>query len=56
VRYSGYPGGQRIASAHDVAQKDKKELFKKAVFGMIRHNKLKSKMINNLILYNGDKK
>lgn len=56
VRYSGYPGGQKIESAHRVAQKDKKDLLEKAIFGMIRKNKLKSKMIKNLILYHGEQK
>lgn len=55
VRYSGYPGGKKIISAHDVAQKNKKELLKKAISGMIRRNRLKSKMIKNLTLYDGDK-
>lgn len=55
VRYSGYPGGKKIFSAHDVASKDKKELLKKAISGMLRRNRLKSKMIKNLTLYDGDK-
>ena len=55
VRYSGYPGGQKIASAHDIAKKDKKELLKKAILGMIKRNKLKSVMVKNLFLYDGDK-
>lgn len=55
VRYSGYPGGQKIKSAHSVAENDKKELLKKAISGMIKRNRLKSKMIKNLILYHGDK-
>lgn len=54
VRYTGYPGGKKISSAESVAQKDKKELLKKAISGMIKRNKLKSKMIKNLILYNGE--
>lgn len=56
VRYSGYPGGQKIRSAHDVFQKSKSDLLKKAIYGMIRRNRLKSKMIKNLILYHGEQK
>src|SRR3989344_3450592 len=51
VKYSGYPGGQKIKSAHDI---NKNELLKKAISGMLRRNKLKSKMITNLILYHGE--
>jgi len=51
VKYSGYPGGQKIKSAHSV---DKNELLKKAILGMLKRNKLKSKMIKNLILYHGE--
>ena len=56
VRYSGYPGGQKIRSAYSVAQKDKKDLLRKTILGMIKRNKLKSKMIKNLVLYNGEQK
>lgn len=55
VRYSGYPGGKKTFSAHGIARKNKKELLKKAISGMIKRNRLKSKMIKNLSLYNGDK-
>lgn len=55
IRYSGYPGGQKSKSAHSVAQKDKKELLKKAILGMIKRTRLKSKMIKNLVLLHDDK-
>lgn len=55
-RYSGYPGGRRVISALDVAEKDMCELLKHAVWGMLPKNKLRSKMIINLILYHGDNK
>ncbi|MEK7559984.1 MAG: 50S ribosomal protein L13 [Patescibacteria group bacterium] len=56
VRYSGYPGGQKIKSASNIAEVSKTALLKKAILGMIRRNKLKSKMIKNLTLYHGDQK
>jgi len=56
IKYSGYPGGQKIKSAHGVFEKDKNELLKKAILGMLRRNKLRSKMIKNLILYHGEQK
>lgn len=50
-RYSGYPGGLKQPTQKQVL--DKKgvgELFKEAVWGMLPKNKLRSKMILNLIV------
>ena len=50
-RYSGYPGGLRQPTMEQViAKKGYKELFKEAVSGMLPKNKLRSKMMNNLII------
>lgn len=49
VTYSGYPGGQRNESLSDLtARKGHIELFKRAVYGMLPSNKLRSKMMLNL--------
>ena len=50
-RYSGYPGGLRKPRAMQVVEKKgHKELFKEAVKGMLPKNKLRAKMIKNLII------
>lgn len=53
-RYSGYPGGRRTKSALEVAQKDKRDVLKRAVSGMLPRNRLKKMMIKNLTLYHGE--
>ncbi|MEK7503265.1 MAG: 50S ribosomal protein L13 [Patescibacteria group bacterium] len=55
VRYSGYPGGLKETSAFLIAQKDKRELLKLAVWGMIKNTRLKKRMLKNLVLFHGDK-
>ena len=48
-RYSGYPGGLRFKSMTEViAEKGYKEIFRKAVYGMLPTNKLRAIMIKNL--------
>src|SRR3989344_7737083 len=50
-RYSGYPGGLRQPTMEQViAKKGYSELFKSAVSGMLPKNKLRQKMMNNLII------
>lgn len=50
-RYSGYPGGLRQPTMTDViAKKGYSEIFKEAVSGMLPKNKLRTKMMNNLIV------
>lgn len=53
--YSGYPGGLRQRSASSVAAKDKRELLKRAVSGMLKNNRIKTPILKGLILYHGDK-
>lgn len=48
-RYSGYPSGLKKIKMRDVLTKDSREVFKKAVWGMLPKNKLKSKLIKNLL-------
>jgi large subunit ribosomal protein L13 len=50
-RYTGYPGGLRQPTMTQViAKHGYKELFKEAVSGMLPKNKLRQKMMNNLII------
>lgn len=50
-RYSGYPGGLHEKSMEQIIeQKGKAAILKLAISGMIPHNKLKSKIIKNVII------
>ncbi|KKR45451.1 MAG: hypothetical protein A3G47_00640 [Candidatus Zambryskibacteria bacterium RIFCSPLOWO2_12_FULL_39_45] len=50
-RYSGYPGGlKKPIMSKVIAKKGYSELFKEAVLGMLPKNKLRQKMMNNLII------
>lgn len=50
-RYSGYPGGLRQPTMEQViVKKGYSELFKEAVLGMLPKNKLRQKMMNNLVI------
>ena len=50
-RYSGHPGGLRQPTMEQViAKKGYSELFKEAVKGMLPKNKLRSKMMSNLVI------
>ena len=49
--YSGYPGGLKtIAMSKLIEQKGMKEVLRKAVYGMLPKNKLRSKMIKQLTI------
>lgn len=52
--YSGYPGGRKVFSAWEVAKKDKREVLKHAIHGMIHKNRLKKEMLKNLTLKHGE--
>ncbi len=54
-RYSGYPGGLHKKSASTVAAKDKRELLRRAVSGMLKNNRIKDPILKGLMLYHGDK-
>ncbi len=48
-RYSGYPGGLKVETLETVkTNKGVSEVLKKAVYGMLPKNKLRSLMIKNL--------
>lgn len=47
--YSGYPSGIKSPTVQEIlGKKGKSELFRKAVYGMLPKNKLRSKMMLNL--------
>ncbi len=51
--HSGYPGGLKTRSMKKViSYKGFKEVFRKAVYGMLPTNKLRAKMIKNLMIEN----
>ena len=54
VRYTGYPGGQRITSAEEMLKKNPERLIEKAVKGMLPKNKLGRQLFRNLKVYKGD--
>ena len=50
-RYSGYPSGRKVETgAAVVAKKGYGELIRHAVWGMLPKNKLRARMIKNLIV------
>ena len=50
-RYSGYPGGRKVLSWREVAEKKGvAELLRLAVKGMLPKNKLQDKRLKNLII------
>lgn len=54
VRHTGYPGGQRSATAREVFEKDPTRLVTKAVYGMLPKNKLGAAIFKNLRVYNDE--
>lgn len=53
IRYTGYPGGQRILTAKDILAKHPERLIEKAVKGMLPKNKLGAAILRNLKVYVG---
>ena len=53
VRYTGHPGGQRFSTPKEILAKKPTELVRMAVKGMLPKNRLGSKLLNNLDLYQG---
>jgi large subunit ribosomal protein L13 len=51
TNYSGFPGGLKKRTLEEVVtKKGYSEVLEKAVSGMIHHNKLKDKILKNLII------
>lgn len=49
--YSGYPGGLKISTMkHVVEKKGAKEVLRNAVSGMLPKNRLRARMMKNLII------
>lgn len=48
--YSGYPGGIKEISLGKLLAKDSRLVIKKAVYGMLPKNRMRPKVIKNLIL------
>ena len=53
IRYTGYPGGQRILSADQLLAKHPTALVEKAVKGMLPKNKLGNAIFKNSYVYAG---
>ncbi len=53
IRYTGYPGGQRVRTARDLMEKKPTALVEKAVKGMLPKNKLGADLFRNLYVYAG---
>tara|TARA_B100002052_G_scaffold265626_1_gene262305 strand:- start:54 stop:536 length:483 start_codon:yes stop_codon:yes gene_type:complete len=53
IRYTGYPGGQRVLSAEQLLEKHPTALVEKAVKGMLPKNKLGNAIHKNLFVYAG---
>ncbi len=47
-RHSGYPGGLRSRSYKEQFDRDPREIIRKAVYGMLPGNRLRSKRMNRL--------
>ena len=54
IRYTGYPGGQRVLTATQVHKKNATRLVEKAVKGMLPKNKLGAELFRNLKVYPSD--
>ena len=51
--YTGYPGGQRIATPRQLKAKSSSLIVENAVRGMLPKNRLGRKLFKNLYVYNG---
>lgn len=53
VRHTGYPGGQRSKTAHQLLETKPEMLVEKAIKGMLPKNKLGAQLYRNLYVYVG---
>lgn len=53
ITYSGYPGGQKVASATELMDKKPTRMVERAVKGMLPNGKLGRAMYRNLYVYEG---
>lgn len=54
ITFSGYPGGQKSATANEVMAKKPTLMVEKAIKGMLPKNKLGRAMFKNLYIYQGE--
>ncbi len=54
IRYTGYPGGQRIQNPAQIHEKNKTKLVENSIKGMLPKNKLGASLFRNLKIYEGD--
>ena len=52
-RHSGYPGGLRVRTLREQLDRRPNEVLRKAVWGMLPHNKLSRRQITKLKIYSG---
>ena len=53
MRYTGYPGGQRIRTVREQLQKKPTFVLEHAIKGMLPKNRLGSELFRNLYVYEG---
>ena len=53
IRFTGYPGGQRMHTPADLMKKGPRYLFQKVVKGMLPKNRLGDQLLRNLYVYAG---
>ena len=54
IRYTGYPGGQRITKAKDLMAKNPIAMVEKSVTGMLPNSRLGRDFFRNLYVYQGE--
>lgn len=53
ITFSGYPGGQKVATASELMAKKPTRMLERAVKGMLPNGKLGREMYRNLYVYEG---
>lgn len=53
IKYTGYPGGQRVRNVNEQWRKNPCKIFENSVKGMLPKNKLWAKIYKNLYIYTG---
>ena len=53
IRHTGYPGGQRSATAKELMAKKPTAMVEKAIKGMLPKNKLGADLFRNVYVYSG---
>ncbi|WP_430906722.1 50S ribosomal protein L13 [Maribacter sp. 2-571] len=53
LRYTGFPGGQRAATAKEVLEKRPTSVVERAIKGMLPKNKLGAELFRNVKVYEG---